>query len=353
MAEEKSGSSRSRSGHTTLMDISKELGVSIATVSRVINDKPGVGVRLRERVLSVVRKHKYIPRASSRDLAGPRRHAVGVVLQDLTAGWLLTVFRGVLTKCTLTGYNVLTTVSTREEDVADLPLELLNGQGVDGFIWLDPRVRQEHIDTMKAEGVPFVLVQNYVDDPDIHSVSVENTHTAHAAAQHLLGLGHRNVVVITGPKDDSASQQRLTGVQLAFKEQGSVLPDDNILRGHYDPSIAADMLAAYFRAGHRRPDAIFAFNDAMAIAALQWLRANGHRVPEDIAVMGFDGIEEARKERLTTVETPIKEMGMLATQILVQLIEHPDAEPQAQHILLKGKLAIRDTCGTRLSARQA
>ncbi|MFH0909473.1 MAG: LacI family DNA-binding transcriptional regulator [bacterium] len=351
MAENRAGQNRPKSGQSTLVDISKELGVSIATVSRVINDKPGVGARLREKVMAVVRKHKYMARVGARDLISGKRGTLGVVFQDLTAGWLLTIFRGVLTKCTLAGYHVVTTLSIREGDETDLPEAVTAGQRVDGFVWLDPRLKHEHIEQVKAQGIPFVLIENYSDEAEVSSVSVENTHAACLAAKHLLGLGHKNLLVITGPKDDPASQQRLAGVQLAMKETGIQLPEDNILCGHYDGLIAVDVLSTYLRS-HPLPAAIFAFNDGMALALLHWLRAQGHRVPEDVAIMGFDGIDDAQKENLTTVETPMKEMGILATQLLVQMVENPGEDRQVQHILLKGKLAVRDTCGAHLTDKE-
>ena len=327
----------------TMKEVCHALGVSTATVSRVLNNKPGVGAELRKKVLAAVKEMNYVPRAAARQLSSAKSDTIGLAFQDLTTGWLLTIFRGVISRAA-GRYHVITSISVREGDEYEVPSRLLAERRVDGLIWLDPRATLQVIKRMKSQSVPFVVLQRQIADPEINTISIDSTQGAHEAVTHLLDLNYRKLLLLTGPRDDADSLRKLDGARKAFQDFNVQLPDENVLEGHHVGAHAVRALSDYLAAGRPLPEAIFAFNDAMAIAVLHWLRGRGIRVPQDVSLIGFDGIDEARQAGLTTFETPMYEMGVLAAQTLMDTIEQPPSERKAKQLVLKGNLAVRETC---------
>ncbi len=346
----KRASSQARAGgpprHVTVVDIAKAAGVCQATVSYVINDRPGVGPELRKRILAIMSKMNYTPRPAARHLSMQKSGMLGIVIQDLAPGWFLSVFHGMLIRATMTDHHVITVVSTREGDELDLPMSMVAKTSVDGLLWLDPRATPDVVRKFKSKGVPFVLVQGNPEDPEVNTVGTENQLGARDAVRHLLKLGYRRLLLLTGPKENATSREKLEGARRAFDDFNLTLPARRILNGHYNAGMAIEALETYLKQRNPLPEAIFAFNDEMALAIMRWLGRKGIRVPEDVAIVGCDGTEEAREAELTTLETPTRDMGIMATQLLIDVIGNPSRK--AQHILLQGSLCIRKTCGAHL-----
>lgn len=327
-------------------DVCRAVGVSSATVSRALNNQPGVGAKLREKVLAAARELNYVPQAAARRLSGAKTDTIGVVFQDLNAGWFMNIFRGIVTRCSGV-CHVLTSLSTRAGDEFELPNRMLAERCVDGLIWLDERVSPRMVSKVKHLGAPIVTIQMHVQDPLVAAVNIENRESSTEAVRHLLGLGRRRLAVVTGPRDNEDSRQKWAGVERALAECRVKVPTENVLEGHHVAAHAVRVFSERM-AKEPRPDAVFAFNDEMAIAIILWLREHGYRVPEDVAVVGFDGIPESRNFGLTTVETPLFDAGVLAAQLLLEAITDPYKEGRSRHVTLKGALCVRETCGARL-----
>lgn len=328
-----------------LADVCAAAKVSSATVSRVLNDQPGVGPELRQKVLAKMRELNYVPRAAARNLSRAKSDTIGIVFQDLTAGFLLTMFRGIMGRASSSGYHVLTALSTEAGDEMDLPLRLLAERRVDGLIWYDPRATVRAVNSLVREDVPFVLLQRRLSSPDVNSVYIECEESAGEMMRHLLRVGHRRIMLVTGAETDEDSGRKLSGVRRVAEEHGVKLPADRILVGHHVGAHAVRALSAYLEAGKPMPDAIFAFNDDMALALLNGLRHRGVRVPEDVAVVGFDGVAEAELMGLTTIQTPMYDMGVLAMQMLVDRLSGSAHADKARQVVLKGQLVVRHSCG--------
>ncbi|HEY8241285.1 MAG TPA: LacI family DNA-binding transcriptional regulator, partial [Kiritimatiellia bacterium] len=341
------------SRRATLMDVVRASGTSKATVSRVLNNRPGVIPDLRDRVLAAIQHLNYTPIAAARALSRSRSNTIGVVFQDITSGWLLNVFRGVMHVASATGYSVLTTLSTRPGDESELPRKLLAEERIDGLVWCDPRITPEMVQGMKDLNLPFVVIQKHVNDPEVNTVGMENYQSAYLAMKHLLDLGYRRLLLVTGSPDNEDSNQRLQGARQALSEchiRPATVP---VVVGHHVGMLAVKALAAHLEEGRRMPEAIFAFNDSMAIAIIQWLRARCHRVPDDVAVVGFDGTDEAEQVGLTTVETPMYESGVLATQILLDCATTSSSkDKKIRQVMLRGNLRIRESCGAKLKGAE-
>ncbi len=336
----------------SLDEICRAAGVSKATISNVINNKPGVSQETRQRIQSLIRKMGYAPKPAARHLSLERTDTLAVVFQDLTPGWLLSIYRGILAKAAELKYHVITALSVWEGDQYELPTNVLGTASVDGLLWLDPRLTPELIRRFRNEQhMPFVVLQGHVDDPDISTVSVENTRGAYLAMKHLLELGYRRILLITGQDDNLDSQEKLRGAQQALAEFALPLDPEMAVNGHHVDDFAIRAVEDFLKAGHPLPEAILAFNDNMALAVMRWLADQGVKVPEQVAIVGFDGVDDARRAGLTTVESPIRELGMLAVQLLVDMVRTPIQERRGQHLIMAGTLAVRKTCGAHLKQR--
>jgi len=331
-----------------LADVCKAAGVSKAAISYVLNDKPGVSPEMRRKIKSLMRKMGYLPTPAARHLSLARSETIAAIFQDLTAGWLLTVFRGIAAQAAESKYQLIAALSSQYGDEFKLPTEVLARASVDGFLWMDPRVRPVLVKRFKKQPIPFVVIQGHIDDPEINTVSIENSNGAYDAVRHLLQLGYRRLMLMTGQEDNVDSLDKLAGARRALREFGVTLPKEYILNGHHVASYAVEAMNAFAESGRPMPEAIFAFNDDMALAVLRWLRDRRLRVPEDVALVGFDGVDEAKGAELTTVETPIREMGMTAAKLLIETIRTPPEQRKSKHILLDGHLAVRKTCGAHL-----
>lgn len=328
----------------TLKDVCREAGVSKATISHVLNNKPGVSMETRKRILELIQRMGYKPKPAARHLSLARTETLACVFEDLTPGWLLSIYRGILSKAAEMKYHVVTALSVWEGDQFELPTNVLGTASVDGLLWLDPRTTPDIIRRFKQEQhMPFIVLQGHLDDPDITTISIEDARGAYLAVKHLIETGRRKLMLITGQEDNYDSQQKLLGSRQALAEAGISIAPEYILNGHHVDDYAIRAMDAFMKAGQPMPDAIFAFNDNMALAVMRWLMDRGVRVPEDVAIVGFDGIDDARRSGLTTVETPMREMGMLAVQTLIEMVHTPSAERKAQHIMMGGTLAVRKT----------
>jgi len=328
-----------------LADVCAAAGVSTATVSRVLNNQPGVGAALRAKVLAKMRELDYVPRAAARNLSRAKSDTIGLVFQDLTPGFLLTVFRGIMNRASSSGYHVLTALSTEAGDEMDLPQRLLAERRVDGLIWYDPRATARGLGALMREHVPFVLLQKRAMDPAVNTVCIECEESAAELMRHLLALGHRRILLVTGAETDEDSMRKLDSVLRVARQHGVKIPAGQIVVGHHVGGHAVRALEAYMEAGGKKPDAILAFNDDMALAIITWLRRRGLRVPQDVAVVGFDGVAEAEAQGLTTIETPMYDMGVLAMQILIDRLSGTAESSRARQVVLKGRLVVRHSCG--------
>jgi LacI family transcriptional regulator len=327
----------------TLKDVCREALVSEATVSRVVNNSPLVHERTRQRVLEVIRNLGYTPNAAARNLSRSKTDVIGVVFHQVTSGFFAQVLDGVDREAVRNGYHLLCALTRDDVEPGTTCLGMFDEMRVDGMLILDPALNPELLEQFKAYRRPIVLIQQYTNDPSVNCVTVENEQGAHEAMKHLLSLGYKDILVVMGPEGAQDSQLRVKGCNRALREAGGGATC-RFIEGNYSPS---DALAAFrqYRGRHGLPRAIFALNDAMALSILKELQDTGVRVPEDTAIIGYDGIEFADYVGLSTVETPMSRMGEEAVRLFLRHVENP--ELSAEHVSLSTSLAVRKTCGGR------
>lgn len=324
----------------TITDVAREAGVSIATVSRVVNRGYGVADATAARVQKVIDDLGYESNLVARSLRSTRTNVIGFLSSDFepfSAG----VLQGAARAVRGTGYD-LVLYSTGAEAGADSRgweqrhLSRIGGSLTDGTILVTPWV------TEVDSATPVVAVDPKAGATDIPTVVSENRQGAILAVEHLLGLGHRRIGFVAGRADLESGQQRLEGYYEALRTAGVVVDDELVERGDYDPDTAAGSVRRLLSRPDR-PTAIFAANDVSAIRAIVVAREFGLRVPEDLSVVGFDNIPFAAEVAppLTTVDQSIEQLGYEAVQLLIRLIEDPKTDPV--HVTLPTALVVRES----------
>ena len=334
----------------TQQQIAEEVGISRTTVSLVLNDVPDVHIspETRQRILEVAGRLNYYPDAAARRLASGKTCTIALVWhrgpdQTYRDAFLPGILQGITRAARHYGYHVLFHPIEPDESNGDY-VELARSRHTDGIILSGPRTDDTHLLDLHREGFPLVL-QGQLPGSNIPSVDVDNIHGAKAAVEHLLALGHRRVGTITNaPLTYISSRQRLEGYRQAL-EQASLPYNENLVQyGNFDEESGVVAIETLLELDNP-PTAIFVASDMVAMGALRALHDRGLRVPEDIALVGFDDITAARfiTPTLTTIHVPTFGLGWSAAELIIRIIEQDT--PDKTQILLDTKLVIRDSCG--------
>jgi LacI family transcriptional regulator len=327
---------------TTIRQIAELAGVSIATVSRVLNRRGDVSDETRDLVTRIIRENGYSANRSARGLSAGRTGLVGILVPLVYPAYFSAILAGAAEALSERDLQIVLSPTGHEHDREVSVLDRLHGL-TDGALIILPEESSEELERLLDGGYRFVVLDPLTPlNERIASVSAAHTSGADQAMQHLLELGHRRIAQITGPSGWLATEDRRRGYRAALAAAG-ILPDP-ALEIEAEPEIGPGRDAArHLLDLPESPTAIFAFNDNIAIGALQAARASGVRVPEDVSVVGFDDVEHAAivTPALTTVRQPLAEMGRTAVSLLNRLLEGQRLE--ALHIELATRLVVRDS----------
>ena len=341
-----------RGGSPTIVDVAREAGVSIKTVSRVLNHEPGVHESTRDQVLKVVEALRYRPKQSARSLAGGRSFLIGLLYYDPSALFVGSVQQGATLRCRELGYHLV--VESLHNDAPDLRQQIdrmVMALRPDGMILTPPLCdNPEVLAALRESGTPCVLMSPERDLPGVPSVRMDDVHAAEEITNLLLSLGHRRIAFIKGPPDQSASAARYQGFANALRAH-DIEPDPELIQPG-DFTFASGRDAAHQLLSRRqRPTAVFASNDDMALGVLAAAQRLGLPVPTDLSVAGFDDSPMAALvwPPLTTVRQPVAEMARTAVEMLVS-VQRPDMASQVEadlHKVLAHELVVRDSTRAR------
>jgi LacI family transcriptional regulator len=330
----------------TLKDVAREAQVSMATVSRALNGTGAVTEEIRARVLQVAARLNYVPNIGAQSLMTRRTNMIGVLLQTFHGEFFSELLRGIDAAARARKLHLL--VSSAHNDTAETGATLRAMIGrVDGLLVLLPHVDGKFLQESVRSALPVVLMSTADAEHAYASVYVDNYGGACAMVKHLAELGHRSIAHIAGRPENMDTEERLRGYRDALAKELPGSPEI-VLQGDFTEESgykAAQDLLAYAV----KPNAIFAANDMMAIGCMSALLEAGLRVPQDIAVVGFDDIPTARfvRPRLTTVSVKIADLGGRALDRLADAIENPEViEPVCETV--PAELVIRASCGARV-----
>jgi LacI family transcriptional regulator len=328
----------------TIRDVAREAGVSVATVSRFFNDSGPVRHETRLRIDEVARRLRYVPNRAAQSLSTRRTRTIGVLLPDLHGEFFSEVIRGIDQTVRRTGWHML--LSSSHDDRAEIEAALRAMRGrVDGLIVMSPDVDAEALSGNLPEHLPVVLMSCELEHRSYASLDIDNHGGARALVRHLLDVGHRRIGVIAGPARNHDARERLRGMRAELAAAG--VAHDASLEVAGDFSESAGYAGARQLMAHTSPPSvIFACNDAMAVGALCALRDADVRVPEDVAVVGFDDIPIARyvSPPLTTVRVAIARLGERAAERLFQAIDASGGH-DATHEVMPTELVVRRSSG--------
>ncbi len=333
-----------------LEEIARLAGVSRSTVSRVVNDHPNVRPAVRERVQRIIAETGFQPNAAARSLASQRSYVVGLVIPRtvhtvFTDPYFPRLTQGVAQACNDHDYTL--SLFIENDDIKLFPRLSRTGL-MDGVVVQASSVDDGLIPKLLATGLPLVVAGRPSEKVRVSFVDVDNIKGSFSAVTHLVRLGHERIATITGPPNTSVGADRLAGYRQALQERGVAVDEDLIATGDFTEQ------GGYYAARRlltRQPTALFAASDVMARGAVRAIQEAGRRVPEDVAVVGFDDLPPATMTSplLTTVRQPIRRLGAKAVETLLDVIAY-GPEP-ARRIVFDTELVIRESCGANLAAR--
>jgi LacI family transcriptional regulator len=331
------------SSRVTIRDVAAAAGVSVATVSKVINQRYGVSADTFARVQAVINELGYEASLVAQSLRNHRTNVIGILVADLEP-FSTELLKGAGDAIRGTGFElVVYSAGGRTSDHVGWErryLSRLSGTLVDGAVLVTPTV----VDVQY--GAPVVAVDPHTGPTDLPTIDSDNLHGARLATEHLLELGHRRIALLGGRPDLQSAQLREQGYREALTAAGVPVDERLVQVGAYDPEVSVKP-ARELLSSPDRPTAIFAANDLSAIATIEVAAELGLRVPEDLSIVGFDNIPESvlSTPPLTTVEQPIRTMGQRAIEILVKLIRGEN--PEQTHITLATRLVVRQSTRAR------
>jgi LacI family transcriptional regulator len=330
-------------------EIAKMSGVSRSTVSRVINNDPHVKESTRAHVLEVIRRVNYKPNAVARGLASGRTRIIGLIFPTaqsslFTDPYYPGLVQGITTACNANDYSVMLWLTNTDQEQSTIH-QLVSNSLLDGLVIASYLIDDPLLEALKKSKVPFLLIGRHPSDNNLNYIDADNMNGAREAVVHLLRLGRQRIATITGPSKMIAGIDRLEGYERAFNERGLRPDPAMIVEGDFTESGGYNSM---MRLIPHNPDAVFVASDAMAMGALRALTEAGRRVPEDVAVVGFDDIPAAAHmdPPLTTVRQNIPRLGQLAAETLIQILSEGAAPPH--RLVLPTELVIRASSGLLL-----
>lgn len=336
----------------TIKDVAERAGVSVMTVSRVINNNGYVSRATKEKVEKAMEELGYVPNALAHGLITKRTHVLGLIVSDITNPFFTTIVRGVEDLAIKNGFNIILCNTDEDVEKEKKYIELLLRKRVDGII-LSPAdcSRRDSVDQIIRRNVPLVLIDRCIKGLDIDCVYSDSTFGAYELTKYLISLGHRRIGIIVGPKRISTAVERIEGYKRALNEANITLDNSLIKWGEkYSREDGYSHTLTLLKMDNP-PTAIFGGNRLITVGILRAIRELGLRIPEDISVISFDEVEDISVTNpfLTVVSQNPYTIGMIATELLLKRIREGGRfiDPP-KNIILKPEIIIRKSCRSLL-----
>lgn len=329
---------------TTIKEVALKAGVSIATVSRALNNVGPVDERTRQHVRDVARELRYVPNATGRSLSRRKTEAIGLLLPDLFGEFFSEVLRGGDQTAQQSNYHLVVSSSHNNRRQIRAALTMMRGR-VDALVIMSPHIDAETLNESLPQSLPVVLLNYPIETTAYDSITVDNFGGTKAMVAHLLDHGHKRVAIITGTPGNTDADERVRGYHAALAERGIAADERLVVPGAFSEASGVEATRVLL-ALPDRPTAIFASNDAMAIGALSALRDAGIQVPDEIALAGFDDVPIASflTPALSSVRVGIHDLGVLAIETALHAVRHQNTH-RRQQIIAQTSLSLRESCG--------
>jgi LacI family transcriptional regulator len=329
----------------TIADVAARAGVSKTTVSRVLNGKGELDIATASRVRKVIDELGYVPSARAVGLARGRTRIVGMLVPSLTWPWIGDVVQGAVDVLESDSYGLLMFTCNRGDESMRQFATHVSAKSFDGLLVIEPENTLDYITELHQRGLPVVLIDDRGHQPLFPSVATTNRDGGESAARHLISIGRTRPLVITGIEAFGCTQERTDGFRAAYVAAGIRLEPIRFIEGDFTFDCGRLSVKHAIASGVEF-DAIFAHNDLSAAGAMQALRESGRRVPDDIAVVGFDDVPAAAHTDppLTTVRQPLRQMGAAAARMLLSQLNGAPIPPEPN--VIPTTLVIRGSTAT-------
>lgn len=326
----------------SIKDIAKACNVSIAAVSRALNNSKGISQETREYILKVCEEMGYRPNSAARSLILNKTHMIGLIIPDITNQYYAFISKGVSAYLEKLGYGLVLCNSDRNKNNEAMYCDFLAEKRVDGVILIPIRPRKEDYHVFEQYAIPLVLVDNYVNDLNASFITNDNYAGTRKVIQHMIDRGYRRIGAILGDPNSSASNDRLRGYLDVMRENQLDVDKGIIINSNatFDDGIryAKDLIK-------QQVDAVFAINDTVALGVVKYCYENEILIPKELGLAGYDDIEQAAMlpVALTTVNQQKFVVGEKAAEVLISEINNPMMAKQK--VILQPELVVRKSCG--------
>lgn len=328
---------------TTIHDVAKDARVSVATVSRALNDSPLVAEKTKQYVESIASRLHYVASASARSLSTRTTETIGVLLPDIYGEFFSELIRGADAVARKQNYHLIVSSSHSNKQELLNAIKLVSGR-VDGLVVMSPHMDEDTSMSPFLNTLPTVVLSSSVAASSFDAIKIDNVGGGKQVTRHLIERGHKRIAIVKGDPGNADSEERYSGYTAALEEAGIPLTDGYVIQGDFTES-SGYQAAAHLLALRQRPTAIFASNDEMAIGVLRCLRSQSVDVPKEIAVAGFDDIQISSliHPSLTTVHVDISLLGSLALEKVLQRIRYGRQKREPANTVLPVHLIVRES----------
>jgi LacI family transcriptional regulator len=340
-------------GRLTIRDVARRANVSIGTVSKALNNSGSLRAETRARIIAVANQLGFQPNDLAQSLHRGQTFTVGLISNDNFGRFSIPIMEGLEEHLSDSRISVFMCNAADDPEREARHIESLLKKRVDGIVVTARRVDVRRSLEVRSSGMPVIYAFSQADDPQAHCILPDDEGGAALAAEHLAKLGRRRIAHVTGPERFQAVRDRRDGYRRALRSRGLDEPEGYYLPGVWSEGWGREAVAQLFRSGSPLPDAIFCGSDQIARGAADALRERGIRVPEDVALVGFDNwdvIAEATRPALTTIDMNLRELGQEASRRLIEMI----AGARLNGVLrIPATLIVRESCGARRSRASA
>jgi LacI family transcriptional regulator len=329
----------------TIQDVAKRAGVGAITVSRVINNSGYFSQETRDKVEKAISELGYVPNTLARSLRSKKTNTLALILTDITNPFFTTLARGVEDKASEMGYTIIFCNTDESDRKESTYVNILLQKQVDGFLLVPAESKPHIIELIQQRGAPLVVIDRQVPGADVDLVRCDSEEGACQLTHFLISLGHRHIAILSGRQGISTADDRVSGYRRAMDESGLQVNADYCVRGEFTQDSGYQM--AQRAIGLRpRPTALVAANNFITIGAMKALQEAHLRVPEDIALVGFDDLPPAMVTFpfFTVASQPAYEMGQLATELLLKRLKNREVK-RHEEIILPTQIIVRQSSG--------
>jgi LacI family transcriptional regulator len=319
--------------NTTIYDVAREAGVSMATVSRVVNGNPNVKPATRKKVLEAIERLGYRPNAVARGLASKKTTTVGVIIPDISSIFFAELARGIEDIATMYKYNIILCNSDQNQEKEIHLINTLLEKQVDGIVFMGGHITEEHVEQFKRSPVPVVLAATLDANSEIASVNIDYRQAVYDAISNLIEKGHTRIGMLSGTLDDPVNgYQKFLGYREAIEGAGLSFDEELVVIGDYTYDSGIEAMNSFLEL-ENKPSVIFASTDEMALGVIHGAQDQGLTIPDDIEVLGFDNTRLATMVRptLSTVVQPMYDIGAVSMRLLTKLM---NKEEVTDHVVV-------------------